>query len=127
MVLNTKFEIYYEKVSMQENPTKSKWILVWSTEFPSKTISTVRPKGAFAAKIDFYSKNWSLFFFQLVLMKFGSLDPNLLSNCGKDYTNPPNRSCFIKFKIIGPVSKKISSKITTNQSIWDHWAILHLN
>ncbi len=51
---------------------------------------TVRPKGTFAAKIDFNSKNWRIFFFQSLLMKFCFLNPNLLSNCGKAYANPPN-------------------------------------
>ncbi len=51
---------------------------------------TVRPKGTFAAKIDFHSKNWRFFFFQSLLMKFCFLNPNLLLNCGKAYANPPN-------------------------------------
>jgi hypothetical protein len=51
----------------------------------------VRPKGTFAAKIDFNSKKWGFFFFQSLLIKLCFLNPNLLSNCGKAYANHPNR------------------------------------
>jgi hypothetical protein len=75
-----------------------KMFIKWKLNSCSVTLShnTVRPKSTFAAKIDFNSKNWIFFFFLSFLMKLCFLNPNLVSNCGKAYANPPNLVCSLQ-------------------------------